>query len=206
MARGVALGLALLLASPRARADDGVFYEQSIGVAIAGGDARRVLGIQPRFRAGVGLRIGALVFEPFIAANAAFERDHTVLYLFGGTPSAGHADLATIGFDLKYVQPLSHATSLYVRAGPRFARGDGELAGYRGYGFGGGGGVQIVGRVRALGFLFAPLFFLPRGPRATGGAFLEIGDDALLLRAPHRAPLDVPVAYLTFGFAVGTAF
>jgi hypothetical protein len=42
---------------------------------------------------------------------------------------------------------------------------NGELDGYGGFGLGVGGGVQLRGSVRALGFLWGPLFFVERGPK-----------------------------------------
>ena len=45
--------------------------------------------------------------------------------------------------------------------------GTGALAGYHGRGIGAAAGAQLTAKVRALGFLWAPLFFIDRGPMLT---------------------------------------
>lgn len=68
-----------------------------------------------------------------------------------------------------------------------------------------GGGLQLRGRVRALGFIWTPLFFVKRGPHVTGALFVDYGYERLDLTRADRELL-VKANHLVMGFAVGSAF
>ena len=71
---------------------------------------------------------------------------------------------------------------------------------------GAGTGIQISGRVRLLGFLWAPLFWLHKGPKVTGALFLDEGVDYSHLTAGTSAPVDAPIVSTNVGFAIGQDF
>jgi len=60
--------------------------------------------------------------------------------------------------------------------------------------------------VRALGFLWAPLFWLHKGPKVIGALFLDEGVDYYHLDAGNRAPIDTPIVSTNVGFAIGSSF
>ena len=194
----------LLLASTASA--DGYYYEQSFGLSTARSNAREILAASLHLRFGVGFKVAELAVEPWLAGDLTFDRDGATYELFGGAPAAGHADLQGIGIDAKYTCALPDGFGIYVRGGPRIATGDGALAMYAGRGIGVGAGVQLVGKVRALGLLWAPLFLVPRGPKVTGAVFLDEGVDAYWLSAPGAPEIAAPIVSTNLGFAVGTDF
>jgi hypothetical protein len=185
---------------------DGAYVDESFGVAIPHGKLAGVLGNPLHLRFGVGMRFGALAIEPWFLSDQQTSRVHAFRGLLGGDPAPGSADLTSLGIDLKYIVRLDHHLEAYVRGGPLAADANGVLAGYAGRGLGAGGGVQLSGRVRALGFLWSPLFFLKRGPLVTGSLFLDAGYDFYFLRSQVGDPLDVRIGHVSVGFAVGSAF
>jgi len=84
------------------------------------------------------------------------------------------------------------------------------LSRYAGPGIGAGTGIMISGRVRALGFLWAPLFWLKKGPKVVGALFLDEGVDYYHLTAgtsaPPNGPIDAPIVSTNLGFAIGSDF
>ena len=195
----------IAITASTARAD-GYYYEQSFGISTARSDARAILATSLHLRLGIGFKVDEFTVEPWLAGDLAFDRDGAMLELFGGTPAMGRADLQGIGIDAKYTCPVSDSFAIYVRGGPRIATGDGVLAPYAGRGIGTGVGVQLTGKVRALGFLWAPLFLLPRGPKVTGALFLDEGVDAYWLSAPSAPAISAPILSTNLGFAIGTDF
>jgi hypothetical protein len=110
-----------------------------------------------------------------------------------------------MGLDAKYIVALDHRLEVFARGGPLVAEGTGALAGFHGRGVGVAAGAQLSGKVRALGFLWSPLFFLNRGPRVTGALFLDAGYDFYFLRRGSEV-IDARVGHVSVGFAVGSAF
>ena len=188
--------LSVLLLAGTASAD-GYYYEQSFGLS----DARE--GAHLHLQLGFGYKLGNLSISPWLAGDLTFDRDGAMFDVFGGAPQMGHVDVQAYGADAKYTVPLDGGFSLYARGGPRYASGTDM---YGGPGLGVGAGVQLVGRVRALGFLWAPLFFIPRGPMATGALFLDQGLDVYRMTAPGAPAITAPIVSTNIGFAVGTAF
>jgi hypothetical protein len=197
------LPLLLLLAASKARAD-GYFYEQSYGLSSTRTNAMGA-GTALRLRLGFGVRVGDVALEPWFAGDLTFDRVGDT-YGIGGDPAMGRADLTNVGFDAKYIGSIGHGLSIYVRGGPRIGGGTGVLARYSGAGIGAGTGIQLSGTVRLLGFLWAPLFWVHKGPVVTGALFLDEGVDYYHLTAGTDAPIDAPIVSTNIGFAIGQDF
>jgi len=205
MLRPTALAVACALGSATAARADGYYYSESIGVATARGSDAQALSSSLRTRAGIGFRFGSLSIEPWICADLSLARDGATLEVFGGAPAMGRADLEGGGLDLKLSEPIGNGFVLYTRAGPRYAAATGALNDYSGWGFGGATGLALVGRVRALGFLWAPLFFTAKGPRVLAAAYIDEGVDIYSLSS-GMSRFSLPVLATSIGFAVGTDF
>lgn len=157
-------------------------------------------------RIGFGMRLGDFAVEPWILQDLQTDRVGAFKGLIGGKPAPGTADLNVMGIDAKYIVPLDDKLEVFVRGGPLVGEGAGALDGYRGRGLGFAAGAQLSGKVRALGFLWSPLFFLKRGPLVTGALFMDAGYDFYWLRGPGGAAMDARVGHVSVGFAIGTAF
>jgi hypothetical protein len=197
--------LALVLASTAARAD-GFYYSQSYGVSSARGDGAAPLGESLQLRIAFGWRLGAFTFGPLLGANMAVERDHAYFGIVGGDPEMGDSDLKTYGFDARYHGALTDNLVIYVRGGPRYASGLGDLDGYSGSGIGGGTGIQLTGRVRAFGFLFVPAFFMKKGPMVTASVFLDESVEWYQLERSNMPGLSMPLVGTAIGIAAGSHF
>jgi hypothetical protein len=197
---------ALVLAAGPPSAADGAYVAESFGIASGRGGFAGMIGATLHVRIGFGMRLGSLAIEPWIASAMQLDRDGGFRGIVGGDPQAGEADLNLIGFDARYIVPLHRNLSLHARTGPFAAEGTGALAGYRGRGVGIASGLQLTGKVRALGFLWAPLFFVKRGPMVTGALFLDVGYDVAFLGNDGGERISGGVAHASAGFAVGTAF
>jgi hypothetical protein len=193
-------------ARAHARAEDGAYVAESFGVATGRGAVAHMLGSPLHLRIGLGMRLGHLAIEPWIQQDLQTDRVGAFKGLVGGEPADGTADLNTMGLDAKYIVALDRRLEVFVRGGPLVADGAGALAGFHGRGVGLAGGAQLSGKVRALGFLWSPLFFLKRGPMVTGALFLDAGYDFYFLRAAGGRALDARVGHVSVGFAVGSAF
>ena len=197
--------LALVLATSPAYAD-GFYYSQSYGISSARGDGAAPLGESLQLRIAFGWRVGAFTFGPLLGANMAVERDNAYFGFVGGDPVMGDSDLKMYGFDARYHGAITDHLVMYVRGGPRYASGLGDLDGYSGFGIGGGTGVQLTGRVRALGFLFAPAFFLKKGPMVTASVFLDESVEWYQLSKSNMPGLSMPLVGTAVGIAAGSHF
>jgi hypothetical protein len=195
--------LLLLLVASNARGD-GYYYEQSYGLSSARTNAMGA-GTALRLRLGFGVRVGDVSLEPWFAGDLTFDRVGDT-YGIGGDPAMGRADLTNVGFDVRYSDSIGRGLSIYVRGGPRIGGGTGVLAHYSGPGIGAGTGIQLSGTVRLLGFLWAPLFWVKKGPKVTGALFLDEGIDYYHLTAGTDAPIDAPIVSTNIGFAIGQDF
>jgi hypothetical protein len=184
---------------------EGVYFSQTVGVGHADEPS---IGRALRTRASIGARVRWLAVETWVASNTRPAREDAAILFVGGEPRAG-SDLASYGVATRAIAPLHRTRDLivegYLRANAGVATATGELAGFGGHTFGGGGGFQIRGRVRALGFAWAPLFFVERGPHVTGALFVDTGLERVTLRAGERS-LAANVSQLAIGFAVGSTF
>jgi hypothetical protein len=185
---------------------DGIYFTESIGVSLPRGDLQPYV-IQPmKVRLAVGARVKFLAIEPWMSADMQLDRDGAFKGLIGGDPSDGTADLASYGVDAKFVGRIEKHLSVYVRGGPSIVEANGVLTGYRGYGMGVHSGLVVSGRVRALGFLWAPLFFVKRGPFITGSLYLDQGIDFYRLKMPGAPDLTGRVGHVSVGFSLGSDF
>lgn len=199
------LVFAIVLASTSARAD-GFYFTESVGVSLPRGDLQPYV-LQPmKVRLAVGARWRFLAVEPWMSADIQGDRDGAFKGFLGGDPPEGTSDLATYGVDAKLVGRLDKHLSVYLRGGPSIAEANGALAGYKGYGLGVSSGVSISGRVRALGFLWAPLFFVERGPFITGSLYLDQGFDFYRLKMPGAPDINGRVGHVSVGFSLGSDF
>jgi hypothetical protein len=118
------------------------------------------------------------------------------------------SSMTTVGLDVKYLRPLSDNFEAYLRGS--LGKGWLDSSDYSGRGFGVGAGVQLKGKVRALGFLFWPLFFVPVGPKVTAALFVDTGADFYRLHRggdlDNRDAIDGSISRLTIGWAVGADF
>ena len=198
--------IAVVLFSATAHAD-GFYYSQSYGISSARGDGAPMLGESLQLRIAMGWRFGSFMVGPLLTGHLAGERDNAYFHgLVGGDPVAGDSDLEVFGIDARYHARLHDNLVMYVRGGPRYANGIGALDGYSGFGIGAGTGIQITGRVRALGFLFAPLFFMNKGPMITASLFLDESVDWQHLDAGGMSALSMPLLGTSLGIAAGSHF
>jgi hypothetical protein len=206
--------LVATLTAHDARADDvdtGFYFAESLGVGVAHGDLASTVGHAIHTRAGAGIRIGWLAIEPWLMTDLQEHREGGLRgFLFGGQPVAGTADLDAYGLDLKVIAPLHRSRTalleVYARGGAGLASGTGMLDGYTGSTTGGALGLQVTGRVRALGFLWAPLFFVQRGPFVTGALYIDSGYDLYRLDMPGAPTIRAHVGHVNVGFALGSRF
>jgi hypothetical protein len=196
---------ALVLASTPAHAD-GFYYSQSYGISSARGEGATPLGESLQLRIAFGWRLGEFTFGPVLGVNMAVQRDDAFLGFVGGDPTMGDSDLKTYGFDARYHGAINDNLVLYVRGGPRYASGLGALDHYDGWGIGGGTGIQLTGRVRALGFLFVPAFFMKKGPMVTASVFLDESVEWYQLHAANMPELSMPLVGTAIGIAAGSHF
>ncbi|HEY4058547.1 MAG TPA: hypothetical protein VGM39_18165 [Kofleriaceae bacterium] len=199
------IAIAGALAPAVARAD-GVYASESIGVSIPDDSLAPYLQQPLKVRLAVGARWRFVAVEPWLSSDLQLDRDGATRGILGGTPAQGTADLATYGIDAKLIGKLDEHLSAYVRMGPSRAEANGMLDGYAGWGMGAAAGVQLTGRVRALGFLWTPLFFVKRGPMITGSLFLDQGVDFYRLRMSGAPDINARVAHVSIGFALGSDF
>lgn len=206
MYRFVVIASLLVGGSTTPVAADGLYFAESIGFGRARGALRRAVGAPLHIRVGVGGRLGPLAIEAWLATELQAERVGAVGGLLGGEPAPRRADLTSYGVEARYIVPLDRLLSFYVRGGPSLVEASGALAGYRGHGLGFGAGLQVSGKVRALGLLWAPLFFLDRGPKITGALYLDEGYDLYWMTKPGGRPIAATVGHFALGFAVGSTF
>ncbi len=197
------LSIVTLLALATSARADGIYFTESAG---AGHVKDELAASMPdafvRIRIALGLRHGNWALEGYLAGHID-ER---------AAPASdiGPTTLVAYGADLKYLQPLSEHFAVYLRG----SLGRGILQGgpgdYSGRSAGFGAGIQLKGKVRALGFLWWPLFFTGIGPKATAGIFLDDGYDFYRLHEhgdlDHGRAIDAKLTYMTLGFSVGSDF
>jgi hypothetical protein len=206
-----AAGLAALLIvrdvrNAHAGDGDGAYVTESFGVASAHGGFAGMLGTPLHLRLAIGMRLGHFALEPWILSDMQVDREGATLGIVGGDPRPGAADVNSMGLDAKYIVDLHPHVALFARGGPLVSDGTGALSGYHGRGIGVAAGAQLTGKVRALGFLWAPLFFLKRGPMVTGSLFVDAGYDFYFLRMSGAPAVDARVGHISLGFAVSSAF
>lgn len=212
-AASIAVAAFALLAAPRPAAADGTYFTMGFGPGDVGSELRDYTASTFRIRAGMGHRIGNVAFEGFLAGDI-FD-DYAI------------SEAGTVGLDVKYILPLSHHFQGYVRgSASRMSTTLGD--GYDGYddcyscsspdygygreyagrGLGAGAGLQLRGKVRAIGFLYWPLFFVPAGPKVNAALYVDHGYDFYRLHPAdgRGGTIDAKLYRWTFGFNVGQDF
>jgi hypothetical protein len=181
------------------------------GPGDVGSELRDYTATTFRFKAGAGHRIGNVAVEAFLAGDI-FD-DYAL------------SEAGTVGVDVKYILPLSTHFQGYVRgSASRMSTTIGSgydecysCGGYDGYyeghsyagrGLGAGAGLQLRGKVRAIGFLYWPLFFVPAGPKVNAALFVDHGYDFYRLHPEdgRGGTIDAKLYRWTFGFNVGQDF
>ena len=189
---------------------DSLYFVEGVGGSNVGGELGERVdgGLALRIAGGYGADSGFGV-EAFVAGD--FFQD-------GGDYFVDHT-LVSYGVAARFRHPLTRYTSAYARVGlnrttlhshSRFTRRaiepQRELSGYRGRGITYGGGVQVKGKVRALGFLFWPAFFFGKGPKVTVSLWGDYARQITRLHHRKRASIDGSVNTLSVGFAIGSGF
>lgn len=209
--RTIVLAALLAAVQSTARADEGVYFSQSLGVAQAKGSLQPTVGNAIESRLALGARVRWLAVEGWAMSNVQTDRDGGLEGFLGGDPADGRADLEAYGFALRAIAPLYRAPDGvrlegYVRLSPGVVAGTGMLEGYRGYGLGAAAGVQLTGKVRALGFVWAPFLFMKKGPKITGSLFLDQGLDFVRLERDDARTIRARVGHISVGFGLGSSF
>lgn len=198
---------------------DGIYVYEAFGGTDVHDELAADMQSAFRIRLGVGVRrrnwavegwmAGALDFSANTSHGASPSPSCEYGCGYDVPPSHHHDDndaLFTYGLDLKYFAPLSRNIELYVRGG--LSRGI-LSDGHTGNGMGVGAGIQIKGRVPALGLLFWPLFFTDWGPKITAAAFLDNGAEFYRLHSydgGYHSSIDARLTHLTVGFGFGSDF
>jgi hypothetical protein len=189
---------AVVLASAGPAVADGFYLTEGFGGTKIGDELGEHARGGMRLRLSAGARVAKRwAVEGWIAAMIP-----SVGLLDGRTPS-----LTTYGLDVKYINPITEHFDLYLRG--TISRGQLSAPvwdGYDGRGLGAGAGISAKGKVRALGFLFWPLFFTGIGPKVTAAVYLDSGYEFYRLHRRGDASIDAQVTTMTLGFAVGSDF
>ncbi len=204
MRRLAVIALCLATASPVAA--DGFYLSESFGGTDVKDQLAEQMSSGMRFRIAIGWR----------HRNWAVEGHFGAHFMIGASdadtrrPDLVDGDALTVyGLDVKYLQPVAPHLEVYLRGGASHALLE-TPDNYGGRGLGIGAGAQLKGRVRALGFLFWPLFFMDWGPKITAAVFVDTSYDFYRLhkgdRIDAKPTIDAQLTTLTFGFAVGTDF
>ena len=205
MRLAAAVAVVLATAASPARAD-GFYYGQSYGISSARSDGNAMMGESLHLRVQLGWRWDEWSVGPWFAGHLSAPRDGAMFGLVGGEPQPGDSDMEAIGVDVRYNALLRDHLTAYVRGGPRIAQGLGALDGYRGAGLGAATGLQLSGRVRALGFLFAPLFFAKKGPSVNACIYIDQSVDWYRLTADQMPALSMPIVGTSIGIGAGSYF
>lgn len=217
-----ALVLALVLGTASAARADGIYFSQQMGGTSVGNELSGQITDAMRLRFAAGYRLNtSWAVEAFIAGDIG-TTSHLVepTYAarcsscdggYGGGYGGGYhrgSSLTTAGVDLKYLRPVNERFEVYLRGS--LGKGWLDSTDYAGRGFGVGAGAQLKGKVRALGFLFWPLFFVPHGPKVTAALFVDAGTNFYRLHRhgelDNPDSIDASTNQFTVGWAVGADF
>jgi hypothetical protein len=193
------------VAHARPAAADGFYFFEGLGVSHYRDDLADHIGDTGlNIRGGIGWRLGHIAIEGFARAEIGPLVAHTTTAERSSTPIADGPDggLGIVGLDIKVLQPLSKHWTAYARAGLSKMMTD---DGYAGRGVGATAGIQVAGKVPALGFLWAPLFFFNKGPKVHAALWLEASTSFHRLHGDGPT-VDARIDGWTFGFSVGQDF
>lgn len=198
---------AALTAAPRPAAADGSYFAFGMGPGDIKNELGEIADDTVRLRVAVGHRAGNFAFEGFLAGDIP---DYM----------SPMQDATSVGVDVKYLVKLSTSFQGYVRGSA--SRMSTRIGGdsyndcydcygfgreYSGRGLGAGAGLMLRGKVRAIGFLYWPLFFVPAGPKVNASLYVDHGMDFYRLHASDgNGSIDASIHRWTFGFTVGQDF
>jgi hypothetical protein len=190
-------------------AADGYYFTEQLGSSHVSNEGAAQLSDGLSIRAALGMRRRNWAVELWVGGHESGDtfkpRGASDCIECGGNYSQS-SGLFAVGADVKYLVPLLSHVEGYIRGGLSHGSASGTLEGYEGRGLGGGVGVQLKGKVSALGLLWAPLFFVPFGPKITGSIYVDSGIDFFRLNRGSDATLDTQLNTLRFGFALGSDF
>ena len=202
--------LLVILASLSAPAyADGFYFTESVGGADVKSELSAYIPSAVHVRIALGLRHGPWALESHYGAVIGNE---------DGTAPDDRPDwdrfnaMNVYGLDLKYIQPMTRHVEAYLRGGVHYAHMDDDspIDGYSGRGLGAGAGPQLEGKIRALGFLCFPFFFLSYGPKITGALYIDASYSYYRLHPEGQQDatpaLDTKITTLSGGFAIGSDF
>jgi hypothetical protein len=200
----IAAVVAAATAGPAAA--DGFYFLEGFGGSSFGDEIALqddVVDGAMNIRGALGRRMGNVAVEVWLKAEIPMT-ELTVIGDGAGAPRLGD-DLVAYGLDLKLIQPISRRWSVYARGG--LSRMMDTDSGYAGRGLGATAGIQVAGKVPALGYLWWPLFFLAKdvGPKVHSGLWFEIGHSFYRLHGPGPS-IDARITSWTLGFSVGQDF
>jgi hypothetical protein len=217
-----ALLTALLVLGSSTASAEGLYAGYSLGGSSVGDELGQDINDAMRIRVSVGYRLSKRwAVEGFVGGDIGTS-SHLVNRSYAAScgdcggdvvqpPQWGYSrstSLTTVGVDVKYLRPLGEKFEVYLRGS--LGKGWLDDSDYSGRGFGLGAGAQIKGKVRALGFLFWPLFFVPWGPKVTAALYADAGSD--FYRLHRHGDIDNPdsidgsINRFTIGWAVGSDF
>jgi len=170
--------IAVSAMSPSAHAE-GVDVGGWFGGGEGGADLARDTDSTARMRFTGGYRAGAWAVEGWLGVDLGLGLAYADAQPGYGAPcdcaqpyDDTMSGLFSYGVNVKYLRPLARNLDVYLRGGLAYGHLDGE---YQGRGLEAGAGLQIKGKVPALGLLFWPLFFTNLGPKITAAAFVDTG-------------------------------
>lgn len=169
--------IAVSAMSPSAHAD-GAYVSESFGGADVGDDLAGDTDSTFRMRFAGGYRAGAWAVEGWLGVEAGLGMASAAQPGYGAPCDCAQpyddtiSGLFSYGVNVKYLKPVARNLDVYLRGGLAYGHLDGE---YQGRGLEAGAGLQIKGKVPALGLLFWPLFFTNLGPKITAAAFVDTG-------------------------------
>ena len=196
------------LSAPAASAD-GFYFTESFGGSDVKSELAAYIPSAVNVRVALGMRHGAWALETHFGAQIGNEE--------GTAPDDRPAwdrfnALNVYGLDLKYIQPMSKHIDAYLRGGLLYGYMDDDspIDGYSGRGLAGGAGLQLKGKIRALGFLCFPFFFLSYGPKITGALWVDASYSFFRLHPEGNQDatpaIDAKIMSLSGGFAIGSDF
>jgi hypothetical protein len=200
----LAIAFAALLALASPAAADGFYFLEGVGGSHYHGEladhTSATEGIH--IRGAIGWRVGNLALEAFVQAELPIGYVTTTESRTRPGPKIDQPGY--FGVDFKVIQPLSRHWSMYARGGlSKMIVTDSD---YEGRGVQATGGIQIAGKVPALGYLWWPLFFLTdRGPKVHSALWLEASTSYHRLHGSGPT-IDARISGWTLGFSVGQDF
>ena len=214
------LVVATVLASTSAAAADGLYFSEAVGGSDVGDELASEISGAVRVKIAVGYRLHTnWAIEAWFAGDIASEGRNSTAPVAercndcgdGGGSAYDYdssSSMASVGVDVKYLRPVAKNLDVYLRGS--LGKGWLDNEDYSGRGLGIGAGIQLKGKVPAIGFLFWPLFFTGWGPKVTAALFVDTGAD--YYRLHKRGDLDNPDSIdgtfhrITVGWAVGADF